>query len=175
MTDPSHCYFTTIKCLDWKPVLAHDSTKNIVVNSLEYLVAKHRMCLFGFVVMVNHLHLLWRVSEGHKRENVQRDFLKFTAQQILKQLKIIDPGLYKDLWTALSDREYQVWARHSLNVPIWSPAVWRQKLGYIHANPVRAGLCKRREDYKYSSFTSYILGRQQWPFVTVSPSGNGYL
>jgi hypothetical protein len=37
--------------------------------------------------MNNHLHLIWQMVGDHTREEVQRDFLKFTAQQILKHLR----------------------------------------------------------------------------------------
>jgi hypothetical protein len=33
-----------------------------------------------------------------------------------------------------------------------------QIICYIHANPVKAGQCKRLEDWKYSSFREYING-----------------
>jgi putative transposase len=175
MKQSNQVYFTTTKCLDWKPLLAHDSIKDILIQSLTYLVNDGRVSVFGFVIMTHHFHLLWKITEGHRREHVQRDFLKFTAQRILKELRAEDTIQFSKLWVALSDREYQVWARHSLNVPIWSSFVWQQKLGYIHANPVRGGFCKRREDYKYSSFRSYQQAIKNWPFLTISPSGDGFI
>ncbi|MBL7852409.1 MAG: transposase [Cyclobacteriaceae bacterium] len=175
MQNSNQVFFTTTKCLDWKPILLTAKIKDIVVQSLNYLVEAERVSIFGFVIMPNHFHLLWKMMNGQKREYVQRDFLKYTAQQILKELKSQDYEQFSKLWVALHDREYQVWARHSLNVPIWSPFVWRQKLGYIHSNPVRAGLCSRREDYKYSSYKSYQLSNQSWPFLTISRSGKGFI
>jgi REP element-mobilizing transposase RayT len=32
--------------------------------------------------MPNHIHLVWRINEKCLLEDVQRDFLKYTAQQI---------------------------------------------------------------------------------------------
>ncbi|WP_237143994.1 hypothetical protein [Pontibacter pamirensis] len=37
--------------------------------------------------MPNHIHLLWKMEEPHKREDVQRDFLKYTSQQMKFVLK----------------------------------------------------------------------------------------
>jgi hypothetical protein len=53
------------------------------------------------------------------------------------------------------DRKHQVWECNSLNIPLWSPEVFWQKLDYIHNNPVKAGLCRLAEDYKYSSERFY--------------------
>ena len=41
-----------------------------------------------------------------------------------------------------------------------------EKLRYIHENPVRAGLCKYADDYKYSSALFYTLGKDNWGFLT---------
>ena len=46
------------------------------------MAENQRMRIGGFVIMPNHVHLLFRVGENHLLKNVQRDFLKYTAQQI---------------------------------------------------------------------------------------------
>ena len=33
----------------------------------------------------------------------------------------------------------------------------REKLNYIHLNPLRAGLVENPQDYPYSSFRNYVL------------------
>ena len=35
-----------------------------------------------------------------------------------------------------------------------------------HENPVRAGLCKYPDDYKYSSALFYKYGKDNWGFLT---------
>ena len=56
------------------------------------------------------------------------------------------------------DRKYQVWERNPLTVEIWSENVMKQKLDYIHNNPVKAGLVKQPEEYQFSSASYYSLG-----------------
>jgi len=34
--------------------------------------------------------------------------------------------------------------------------MWRQRTGYIHNNPVRAGIVEKPEDYLYSSARNYV-------------------
>jgi len=68
--------FFTATILEWKPLLQEDKYKGIILDSLHFLVENKRIALYGFVLMPNHMHLIWHIAEGHKRENVQRDFLK---------------------------------------------------------------------------------------------------
>jgi putative transposase len=101
--------------------------------------------------MSNHFHLIWQTLSDHKPEDVQRDFLKYTGQQILKAFRNEKHVMQDQLLVNAKDRKYQVWERNSLRIPVWIPAVIKQKLHYIHQNPVKAGLCQFPEDYHYSS------------------------
>jgi putative transposase len=82
-----HVDFITTTCLDWKPVLVEDRFKNIIADSLEFISNEQRITVYAFVIMNNHFHLIWQIIGDHFREAVQRDFLKFTGQQILKHLR----------------------------------------------------------------------------------------
>ncbi|MCB0741601.1 MAG: hypothetical protein KDB92_11265 [Chitinophagaceae bacterium] len=42
----------------------------------------------------------------------------------------------------------------------------RQKPDYIHWNPVKGGMCKLPEEYKYSSALFYETGVDNWRFLT---------
>jgi REP element-mobilizing transposase RayT len=81
-------------CLDWKPVLVEDRFKNIITDSLEFISNEQRITVYAFVIMNNHFHLIWQIIGDHFREAVQRDFLKFTGQQILKHLKYSSARFY---------------------------------------------------------------------------------
>ena len=77
--------------------------------------------------------------------------MKYTAQMIIKGLrnnhkKVLEKFLVKDC-----DRKYRAWERNDLNVSLWTQVVFKQKLQYLHANPVVVGLCGFPEDFKYSS------------------------
>jgi REP element-mobilizing transposase RayT len=43
--------------------------------------------------MINHIHLIWHIQPDHKKEDVQRDFLKYTAQQVKADLEKHHPGV----------------------------------------------------------------------------------
>ena len=49
---------------------------------MRHLVTNKKVIIYGFVLMNNHIHLLWQMRAGIKRDAVQRDFLKHTAREI---------------------------------------------------------------------------------------------
>ena len=49
--------FYTASVFQWKPLLKDDKFKDIIVNSLRFLVADNRIVLNAFVIMNTHIHL----------------------------------------------------------------------------------------------------------------------
>jgi putative transposase len=158
--------FITVTANDWLPVLAQESHKQIILDSLRFLVNAQRVKLTAFVLMDTHFHLIWQVLGDHNREDVQRDFLRFTSQQLLKNFRNENAALLSKLVVNKTDRKYQVWQRNSLSVELRTTGVFNQKLEYIHANPVKAGLCQLPEHYRYSSARFYELNTNDWNFLT---------
>jgi REP element-mobilizing transposase RayT len=157
--------FVTITCLEWQPVLEDHRFKEIILESLSFLNKTNRITVYAFVIMHNHFHMIWQILGDHKREDVQRGFLKYTGQRILKVLRDEHSPLLAELLVNAKDRKYQVWERNSLGIPLWSGSVIWQKLNYIHPNPVKAGLCKYPEEYYYSSAAFYSKADKRWDFL----------
>jgi len=130
------------------------------------LVKDKRAKIFAFVIMENHIHLIWQVMPGNDPDAVQRDFLKYTAQRIKKDLERNHPAVLPHFKVKAKDREYQFWERNALSVELRSHPVFIQKLNYIHWNPVKAGLCILPEEYKYSSALFYETGIDNWGFLS---------
>ena len=56
-------YFTAT-ILEWKHLLKPDKYKNVVISSLEFLVVERRIRFYGFVIMSNHVNLIWQVQQA---------------------------------------------------------------------------------------------------------------
>ena len=158
--------FFTATNLEWKPLLKNDKYKDIVMDSLRFLVHRNRIRLNGFVIMSNHIHLIWQMLGVWDPASVQRDFLKFTAQKIQKDLKLNHPAFLSLFKVKAPDHTYQFWERNPLSIELYSDYFFNQKLNYIHQNPVRAGLCKSPAEYHYSSAEFYYTGVDRWGFLT---------
>ena len=159
--------FFTATILEWKYLLTNDLYKDIITGSMKFFADNNRVQLYTFAIMNNHRHLLWDIIHPNKREDIQRDFLRFTSHMIVKDLKKNNPELLNVFYVGAKDREYQVGERNPLSVPVWSEEVLKQKLNYIHNNPVKTGLCHYAEDYKYSSAAIYHGLASEWDFVTL--------
>jgi len=74
-------------CKDWLHLLERDEGKDIVIKALHYQVKTGHVKIAAFVIMPNHIHVIWRIQDQFKLEEVQRDFLKFTAKELLDLIK----------------------------------------------------------------------------------------
>jgi putative transposase len=54
-----------------------------------------------------------------------------------------------------------VWQASFWEQDVFSVRYCRQKLAYLHRNPVRAGLVGKPEEYAYSSYRAYLTG-EEW-------------
>jgi putative transposase len=158
-------YFTaTIK--DWLPLLNTDKYKNIIINSLHFMVENKRIELNAFVVMNNHIHLIWQPLPGHSLTSIQLSFMKFTAQQIKFALIKDNNPLLEKCRVNKKDRTFQIWKRNPLSVELSSQKVFLQKMEYIHYNPVEAGLTLYPEAYHYSSAAFHETGVDDFNMLT---------
>lgn len=84
-------YFYTATIKDWKPLLAPDSFKNIIIGSLKYLVEQQTLTMYGFVIMPNHIHLIWEMLDENGKEMPHASFMKFTSHEFKRKLKSVQP------------------------------------------------------------------------------------
>jgi len=158
--------FFTATIVGWNKLLASDKYKKIIVSSLKFLVEDKRITLNAFVIMSNHIHVIWRMQPLIHPNNVQRDFLKYTAQRIKADLQKKRPAMLVCFQSTAGDRYYQFWQRRPLSIELRTHKVYLQKLQYVHWNPVRAGICNLPGDYAYSSAMFYETGIDKWGFLT---------
>ncbi len=163
-----HPQFFTATILEWKHLLKPDEYKHIIVESLLFLKKGGSIVVNAFVIMPNHIHLIWQIQDGYKQEKIQMRFLKYTAQQM--KFKLIDTNnkLLEKFFVGARDREYQFWERNPLSFDLWTEAFFIQKLIYIHNNPLKDpwNLVQYPEDYKYSSARFYETGVDEFGLLT---------
>ena len=71
--------FYTATMLEWKKLLKPDKYRDIILGSLRFMAEEKRAKIYGFVIMPNHLHMLWKIEVQWRLEEVQRDFMKYTG------------------------------------------------------------------------------------------------
>jgi putative transposase len=110
------------------------------VSALERVREKYDLCIYGYVIMPEHVHLL--VSEPERGTLAQ-------AMQSLKQ------GVARRLALRAAD---SFWQARYYDFNVWSEPKFVEKLRYIHRNPVRRGLAARPENWAWRSFRHYLTG-----------------
>jgi putative transposase len=155
--------FFTATIQEWKHLLKEDTYKNIIVEALKFLVNEEKVTINAFVIMSNHLHIIWQAKGSNSIQKIQTSFIKHTSREFKKQLE--KDGNLKDYEVNSIDRKYNFWQRDSLNVELFTAAVFNQKLNYIHHNPVKAGLCNLPEEYYFSSALFYEKSIDNFGFM----------
>ena len=112
----------------------------VLAQSLAFCVDKYDARLPAYVFMPSHIHLLV-VVPGKCLAGFMRDFKKYTAQKGLPACGVSDAS---------------VWQNGYDRVAVYSERIFRQKLEYIHRNPVKAGLADREQDWVWSSASAYL-------------------
>lgn len=67
--------------------------------------------------------------------------------------------MYKDMIKAgtanSNNKDWQLWQQHNHPQELFSQEIAKQKLNYIHYNPVKAGLVNHPKNWLYSSAINY--------------------
>jgi putative transposase len=147
--------FFTATVYKWQYLLDNDKHKTIITESLRFLVKEKRIVLYAFVVMSNHIHVIWQPMPPFSIKAIQASFMRHTGRQLRAALLSGEVYVADSFKANKADREYQIWKREPLSVELFSGDVFAQKLEYLHQNPVKAGLCQYAEDYFFSSAKFY--------------------
>jgi REP element-mobilizing transposase RayT len=152
-----YAYFLTCTIVGWLPVFTRPETVQFLYDSLRFLQERGRLTLYGYVILENHLHL---VASSPALAKEIGDFKSFTARQIVDHLEARNAKTLLK-WLHLlkaphkHDRDYQVWQEGSHPEQIKDDAMMRQKLEYVHLNPVKRGYVDDPTHWRHSSARNY--------------------
>ena len=159
-----HVYYVTIVVYGRLTIFTHPAYIIPLLDSLNYYRNKHRFKLLGYVVMPDHLHLLiWPYGES-TMSDIMRDFKRFTSGRIARQAQVEGNSAWLEAFRMAGEAthraEYKVWQDDYWDESLYSEHMLRQKLNYMHQNPVRADLVEHPGDYPYSSYRNYVEGNE---------------
>ncbi|NEU73546.1 transposase [Hassallia byssoidea VB512170] len=151
-------HFLTCTVVNWMPLFGKVEFAEIIFNSLNFLQRQQRLKLYGYVIMENHLHLIASAASLSKEVG---DFKSFTARCIIDLLKknnfsyILNQFEFYKL-KHKTKQEYQVWQEGFHPQAILDEEIFKQKLDYIHNNPVKRGYIDDPAHWRYSSYRNYM-------------------
>jgi len=150
-------HFVTCTIVDWLPIFTRPEAVQIVIDSWAFLKQQDRMQLFAYVILENHLHF---VASGEDLAKQIANFKSYTARQLIDLLKIRNAQTLLDQLSFRKakhkiDREFQLWQEGSKPKQIASDDMMRQKIEYIHENPLKRGYVDDPVHWRYSSARNY--------------------
>jgi putative transposase len=194
LQEKNRCYFTTCTVAGWKHVFVWRSLISIVIDSILFFHEKRDVKTVGYCLMPNHLHWIFILPENFDGlAPVIRTFKSYTATAILVELRRMDssgvepvhavyrgnpfvrvenPGSLLDFLSLESEpakhQFHRFWRENSDIKAVCSEVFLREKLNYIHNNPLQPHwvLAKEAADYPFSSCRYYWSGKD-WNGIEV--------
>ena len=143
-------HFVTFSCYRRRPYLGTVIARNRFVSILDEVRSRFRFALIGYVVMPEHVHLLIsEPAEGNPSKALQ--VLKQKVSRSLSQSKVPD---------AQWNPSMAFWQRRFYDFNVWSEKKLREKLDYMHSNPINRRLVSHPGDWPWSSWSSYEQGER---------------
>ena len=99
-------YFWTISINKLQNLLHTNDTNMIVINSLKWLVQNKLVRIHGYVIMSNHIHLLWKQLKMNGKELAKSSFEKNTAKSLVNKMKTANEPSLKNYLVAATDRQH---------------------------------------------------------------------
>jgi putative transposase len=134
-----HLHFITFSCHHRLPYLEAPKPKEILERVIERTRSTHNFLLYAYVLMPEHLHLLLSEPKNHSLSSTLR-VIKGESSKLLK-----------------GNRNH-FWQPRYYDFNVFTTRKFKEKIQYIHRNPVTRGLVLKPEDYRWSSFNHYATG-----------------
>lgn len=166
--NPDGCYFVTFAVVCWIDVFTRQVYRDILIESWKYCQQNKGLLIHAYVMMTNHVHMIISRNSGSTLEDIMRDMKKFTSTGILKAIKA-EPESRRDWMLAIfkeagsensNNTVYQFWQQDNHPIECDAADILKQKMSYVHENPVRAGFVEKPEDWIYSSAGDYYARRK---------------
>jgi putative transposase len=133
-------HFLTFSCYRRRANFGSDPPRSTFESSLERVRQHYGLCVYGYVVMPEHVHMLVNEPELGMLARVMQSLKQSVARTLALRA------------------EDSFWQARYYDFNVWSEHKFVEKLRYIHRNPVTRRLVARPEDWPWSSFRHYVNG-----------------
>jgi REP element-mobilizing transposase RayT len=155
-------FYVTFSVVEWLPIFVSETACKIVTESLNFCHRQKGLRVNAYVIMPTHLHAILFHADFQAKalEPVVTDFRKFTGRKLADFCAQHMPATFQNvlLEKAGSDRERRLWQPTRHPVQIETELFWQAKIDYLHQNPVRKGLVREAEHWRFSSASYWASG-----------------
>ncbi len=162
-------HFLTFSCYRRLPLLKTVRARNLFVQALGKIRERYKFLLVGYVVMPNHVHLLISESSKATPSVVLKVLKQRTSRDFRRVGRRAPAGQFRLAFARSEGSLRRFWQPRFYDFNVWSEKKVREKLEYMHANPVVRGLVKHPKDWPWSSWSFYANGEAE--LVPIDPVG----
>jgi len=151
-------HFITFSCYERRPLLETARARNLFVKVMGEVRERYGFMLVGYVLMPEHVHLL--MSEPKKgtpskvvqvlKQRVSRAMRGKKRRGSPAQLSLRFPNEVGGL--------RRFWQKRFYDFNVWSGKKLKEKLEYMHANPMQRKLVRHPRESPWSSWGFYVNG-----------------
>jgi len=151
-------HFIAFSCYERRPFLQTKRVKNIFVKILEEVRGRFGFRLMEYVLMPEHVHLL--IEELPKALPARViQVLKQRVSRKVRGKKRGTPGQLALPFPGEVGQHRRFWQRRYFDFNVYSEKKMREKLDYMHANPVKRGLVSHPQEWPWSSWSFCERGK----------------
>ncbi len=185
-------YFTTTVC-EWKHIFIKQSVISLIIDSFLFFQNNRNILTNGYCIMPNHIHWIFTLPEENDDViKIITTFKSYTSTQILKKLKssgeydiepvdtifdnnlnikgTISSSLLKIFYNPNPAKRstYTFWQKDSDIKAVYTEYFLREKLKYIHTNPLQKhwSIVDKPVLYPFSS-CRYYVNDKDWHGINI--------
>jgi len=151
-------HFVTFSCYRRLPLLRTVRARNMFVKTLGVVRERYKFLLVGYVVMPEHVHLLLSEPPKTTPSMVLKVLKQCVARDLRRKKRKARDGQLRLAFMSGDAALPRFWQPRFHDFSVYSRYKLRQKLDYMHENPVKRGLVKNPGEWMWSSFSFYEKG-----------------
>jgi putative transposase len=147
-------HFLTFSCYRRMPLLIKASARDLFVRELARVRGEYSFRLVGYVVMPEHVHLLISEPERGTPSTVLQ-MLKQRVSRKMRKKRGAKAGQLRFVFPESEGELRQFWQSRFYDFNVFSERKRKEKLEYMHGNPVTRGLVSHPKEWMWSSWSNY--------------------
>jgi REP element-mobilizing transposase RayT len=164
-----------------------DVEKDYLVKIIRHLCSIYFAEVLGFCAMGNHLHLLLKMHPGteYSDDEIRKRFKRYYGDDQTRKLLKGQIPHFREKWADLSEyvkeikqrfsryynrlhnRRGYFWSDRFKSVLVDNGETLINCLAYIDLNPVRAGIVKKPENYRWCSLGYHVQRKNEDDFLSL--------
>lgn len=157
--EPNTFHYVTTVCFNRVPVFKSDTACELFIQALSQTREHCSFKLIGYVIMPDHAHLI--LNPVNRDISVVMRRLKSTSARLILDWLRVDGDENSLRKLALTHAQakshtHALWQKDFSSIDLFTPRFIRQKLNYIHLNPVRGKLSSHPAEWRWSSYRAYL-------------------